>query len=120
MKRLPKRQARGFRTDTVDFELCAPRELEAFTFSVEDDEYALFVFPMEEIEPPQGLTRTEREVARALFQGKSNADIGRERGTSPRTIANQLRSIYGKLGVSGRVELIQRCTARPDRSGDAV
>ena len=52
------------------------------------------------------LSKAELTVAHALIQGKSHAEICAERGTSPRTIANQLSSIYRKLGVSGRREFL--------------
>lgn len=52
------------------------------------------------------LSKTELTVAHALIQGKSHAEICAERGTSPRTVANQLSSIYRKLGVSGRREFL--------------
>ena len=45
-----------------------------------------------------------------MLANQPDKDIARRRGTSPRTIANQLRSIYSKLGISGRGELIRRCT----------
>lgn len=54
------------------------------------------------------LTRAEREVASATIHGDSTAAIARMRGRSPRTIANQLASIYRKLGVSSRAELAAR------------
>lgn len=49
-----------------------------------------------------GFTPTERELADALLSPLSLADIARERGVSPNTIKSQVRSIYLKLGVSGR------------------
>jgi DNA-binding NarL/FixJ family response regulator len=47
------------------------------------------------------LSPGEWEVARAAIEGKSHAQIARARGTSPRTIANQLASIFGKTGIYG-------------------
>ncbi len=52
------------------------------------------------------LTPAEREVARSYAAGKSCAEVAAERGTSPHTVANQLGSIYSKLGVAGRTELV--------------
>lgn len=109
-----------------------PRDLEAYRFEVEEDDYVVFVFPTRGLELPSGLTAAEQEVARAVLEGRSNAQIAKERGTSPRTIANQLHSISKKLGVSGRSELVQYClgesratstppaspAARRSRSGD--
>lgn len=52
------------------------------------------------------LTRAEEIVLRAIFAGKSNAAIARERGTSARTVANQIASIFRKHGVGSRRELV--------------
>jgi DNA-binding CsgD family transcriptional regulator len=48
------------------------------------------------------LTDAEWQVAALAATGMSNASIASRRGTSKRTIANQLAGIYGKLGLSGR------------------
>lgn len=55
--------------------------------------------------PLQGLTPAEAAVVEAALAGQSNAEIARARSTSRRTIANQLSSAYGKLGVRSRAEL---------------
>ena len=44
--------------------------------------------------------------------GASLKEIAVSRNTSPYTVANQLRSIYAKLGVSNRLELIARCGSK--------
>lgn len=49
----------------------------------------------------QRLSPGEWDVARAAIEGKSHAEIARARGTSPRTIANQLSSVFGKTGIYG-------------------
>jgi DNA-binding CsgD family transcriptional regulator len=54
---------------------------------------------------PEELTAAEREVATLLLDGMSNRDVARFRGTSVRTVANQVGAIFRKLRVSGRVEL---------------
>jgi len=87
----------------------APSGLQASTFSLNDDQYAILSFPLPELRIPSGLSRAEEDVVRAVLAGHSNARIAHARGTSPNTVANQLRSIYVKLGISGRLELIQRC-----------
>jgi DNA-binding CsgD family transcriptional regulator len=62
---------------------------------------------------PMRLTRAERDVARLLLEGLSNAEISARRGTSERTVANQVAYIGRKTGVSGRralaAALIQEC-----------
>jgi DNA-binding NarL/FixJ family response regulator len=47
------------------------------------------------------LSPGEWEVARAAIEGKSHAEIAVARGTSRRTVANQLASVFDKTGTSG-------------------
>ena len=54
------------------------------------------------------LTAAEREVVGHILEGRSNAEIARLRGTSVRTVANQVASLFRKLGVSSRAELVAR------------
>ncbi len=65
--------------------------------------------PIDEADIPE-LTPAERDVARLAAAGWSNAEIARERGSSERTIANQLATVYRKLGIGSRVELIARAS----------
>jgi DNA-binding NarL/FixJ family response regulator len=55
---------------------------------------------------PQTLSAAERSVVLDLLGGASRCDIALSRGTSPRTVANQMASIFRKLRVSSRVELL--------------
>lgn len=52
-----------------------------------------------------GLTPAEREVAALMLEGLSNRAIAKRRGASGRTVANQISSIFRKLGVTSRSEL---------------
>lgn len=54
---------------------------------------------------PDNLTSAEARVLSAILLGKSNHQIASERGTSIRTVANQVASLYRKLGVTSRAEL---------------
>ncbi len=51
------------------------------------------------------LTLAERDVADRVLRGESNREVAQGRGTSERTVANQLAAIYQKLGVASRAEL---------------
>ena len=54
------------------------------------------------------LTVAERAVVCALLQGLSYAAIGRLRSVSIHTIRKQASSIYRKLNVASRSELVAR------------
>jgi DNA-binding NarL/FixJ family response regulator len=55
---------------------------------------------------PPTLSNAERTVVLDLIDGVSREAIAHARGTSPRTVANQMASIFRKLGVGSRVELL--------------
>lgn len=57
---------------------------------------------------PDTLTAAEREVVELVLAGSSNQEIADTRGASYRTVANQLASIFKKVGVSSRVELVAK------------
>jgi DNA-binding CsgD family transcriptional regulator len=61
------------------------------------------------------LSLAERAVVALAVLGLSNKDIGARRGSSARTVANQLASAYRKLVVGSRAELVARLegTATP-------
>lgn len=52
------------------------------------------------------LTRAEREVAALAHGGLSNAEIARRRGASIRTVETQLSTVYRKLGLRSRADLV--------------
>lgn len=58
--------------------------------------------------PFPSLTEREREILRLLTQGKRNAAIAEALFLSPKTVANHLSNIFGKLQVADRAEAIVR------------
>jgi DNA-binding NarL/FixJ family response regulator len=54
------------------------------------------------------LTDREHDILHLLARGKSNAAIAAELGLSPKTIANNVSNIFGKLQVADRSEAIVR------------
>jgi DNA-binding CsgD family transcriptional regulator len=61
-------------------------------------------------ELPAGLSLAERDVLRSLLRGESNAQVAARRRTALRTTANQVASIFRKIGVASRAELAARLT----------
>jgi DNA-binding NarL/FixJ family response regulator len=61
---------------------------------------------------PPVLSRSENAVATLLLTGASNAQIAAARAKSARTVANQIASIFRKLGVRSRGELAARFASR--------
>jgi TolB-like protein len=57
------------------------------------------------------LSRREREIALAYSEGASYRDIGARLFISPATVRTHLGTIYRKLGVSSKIELLHAMTA---------
>jgi two-component system, NarL family, nitrate/nitrite response regulator NarL len=53
-----------------------------------------------------GLTRRETQIIGALVDGQTNKDIANTLGISEYTVKHHLTSVYDKLGVYNRVELV--------------
>ncbi len=70
------------------------------------------VLPPVAAERLAGLSEAEREIALALVQGATNAEIAARRSSAERTVANQIQTLYRKLGVSSRAELAATLLAR--------
>jgi len=60
---------------------------------------------------PGELTPAEDAVTRGLVRGLSYEQIARERGTSVRTVANQVRATFRKLEIHSRAELFYKLHA---------
>ncbi|MSU90748.1 hypothetical protein GE300_14185 [Rhodobacteraceae bacterium 2CG4] len=51
---------------------------------------------------PDGMTDREADVLRELARGRSNKDIARSLGISPKTVDNHLQNLYPKIGAETR------------------
>lgn len=102
MARRPKRP------DKRAPEVAPPRGLRATRFAVAGREVVVMSYPTGASALPDTLSAAEQEVARALLRGATNAEIAEARGVSARTVANQIASIFKKLGVSSRAELASK------------
>jgi DNA-binding NarL/FixJ family response regulator len=78
-------------------------------FRIGDDEFVVICIDKPQSGTLGSLTAAEMSVVHAVLEGKSNGEIGLARGTSARTVANQLACIYRKLGIGSRSELALTC-----------
>jgi DNA-binding CsgD family transcriptional regulator len=61
----------------------------------------------------ESLTPAEVAVVRLTAEGLTNREIGSRLFISPRTVATHLSHVFGKLGLSTRVELVAAASRRP-------
>jgi DNA-binding CsgD family transcriptional regulator len=87
---------------------CSLQGLRVARFSLGADDLVVLSFPVRPTELPPVLTAAERAVVEAMLSGKTNPEIARARGTSTRTVANQIANAFQKLEVSSRGELAAR------------
>lgn len=83
-----------------------PRGLRATTVRGPEGEYLVLSRPVDGPRLPTSLSDAEADVARRVVAGETNEQIAANRGTSARTVANQIASIFRKLGVASRTELV--------------
>ena len=62
--------------------------------------------------PASPLTQREREVLRLLALGHTNAQVAERLHLSVRTVETHRANLQGKLGVSGRAELVRHAFER--------
>jgi len=58
------------------------------------------------LRPADALTQRERAVIGCLMQGFRNRDIAQSLSIAEQTVKNHLRSMFDKIGVSDRLELV--------------
>ncbi len=57
------------------------------------------------------LTQREQDVLQFLARGMSTAEMTQQLGISPHTVRDHIKSLFGKVGVSSRAELVARIFA---------
>src|SRR5258706_9791616 len=85
-----------------------PSGLRSRHLRLNGDEVLIVSFPLLPAPLPASLTPAERDVAFRALAGASNREIALGRGSAERTVANQLSSIFTKLGIGSRAELAWR------------
>ncbi len=74
-------------------------------FSVGDADFAAVVLDGEDSPSLSSLSQAELGVLTEVIAGRSNREIACERGTSLRTVTNQVSAVFRKLNVRSRAEL---------------
>jgi DNA-binding NarL/FixJ family response regulator len=103
--------------------LCSRAELAAFfapgglraklaEVALSGEQLLVGAYPLVNKRQVEKLTDAEREVVAHLVAGSTNSDIARRRRTSENTVANQVHSIFLKLGARSRSELAARLQER--------
>jgi DNA-binding NarL/FixJ family response regulator len=86
--------------------------LRAASFALAHDEYCVVSAPFEPEAGFLGLTAAEVEVAKLAISGLSNRAIAERRGSSVRTVANQMAAVLQKLGATSRIQVAARLGER--------
>jgi DNA-binding NarL/FixJ family response regulator len=89
-----------------------PPGLEVQLIEIGGTEYAILSFPKQPSKALPQLTPAEQDVLSDLLRGAPTQRIAERRGTSPRTVSNQIARIFCAYGVSSRTELLSLCGAR--------
>src|SRR5690242_5747128 len=89
----------------------APTGLQARRLRLDLGEVLVLRYP---VAPPRELkaevlTPAELAIVELAIGGASNRRIAELRGTSTRTVANQLSTVFKKLRITSRPELFLRC-----------
>jgi DNA-binding CsgD family transcriptional regulator len=100
--------------------LSPPLGLRTSVLTMGGEDWLVLSFPVTVSALPDALTPAERGVVEAVLRGLSTADIARERGTSVHTVGNQLASVFKKLGVHSRLDLVRSVGAAPGTNGEAA
>lgn len=86
-------------------------DVRSSAYESELERYDIVSMARPDLRLPTVLSSAEQAVTRQVIEGITHTDAAKSRGTSRRTIANQLSAIFRKLRVSGRFELMRTITA---------
>ena len=97
----------GVRSRLELFQLALSERAELVA-SLETCDYLTFACDLPKGNALASLTEGELLVFQGILAELSNAEIAAGRGTSPRTVANQIASIFRKLSANSRSELVAK------------
>jgi len=83
-------------------------DLHVLWLKISGDHYNVLTYRRRKLRHLSQLSPGVLDVLHYILQGKSNLEIAKLRGTSPRTVANQVAALFRKYNVSSRAELVAR------------
>ena len=95
-----------------------PRDLAVSKLRVGEDELAVFSMALGSVAVVRGLTDAQRDVLKRIVDGESNAEIAEGRGTSARTVANQVAEIFRHFDVRSRAALVHKLLSGDEAAGE--
>ncbi len=84
----------------------APTSSDVTFFTLGSEEFALIALADNTAPALATLSEAETRILAELATGRSNQEIAVSRGTSLRTVTNQVSAVFQKLGVRSRSELV--------------
>ena len=81
-------------------------DIRAWEVQLDDGAVAVLSGPSRARALREQLTVAERDIVDGIVRGESNRSIALRRGTSIRTVANQVATVFQKLRVMSRGELV--------------
>ncbi len=90
----------------------APDALRAWEVRADGDAFAILSIPLGTVDDDAVLTPSELDIVYRILRGESNKSIAESRGTAVRTVANQVASVFQKLGLASRAELVAHLSRR--------
>ena len=91
-----------------------PKGLRGESIRIDGVEVVLLEYDSPRPRLPTSLTDGECDIVARILRGQSTQTIVAERKVSRSTLANQLASIFAKLGVCSRAELVCALRAAED------
>jgi DNA-binding NarL/FixJ family response regulator len=83
--------------------------------SISDERFLIASSSLINVNGLENLSEAEREIVGLMIAGSTNAHIAERREASEYTVANQVQSIFRKLSVRSRAELVAKLQKLKER-----
>ncbi len=90
------------------------RTVEASIDEIHGEDGRIFVVRVRPLPEDERLSPTQRQIALRIIEGSGTSAIATELGISRETVRSHVRTIYRRLEIASRVELLERFGRRRD------